>query len=62
MVPRLEGALSIIGTKQLPDERGINVTLRVELMDFACKLGSVVCENQAAELMDQWTKNPSVNP
>lgn len=62
MLPKLEAALSIIGTKQLPVEQGINVTLRVELMSLACKLGSAVCENQATELMDQWMRNPTVNP
>ncbi|CAL8123911.1 unnamed protein product [Orchesella dallaii] len=61
-LPRLEGALSIIGVRQLEVERGINVTLRPQLLDMACQLNMQACVIYANELVSEWERNPGNNP
>ncbi|ODM88677.1 Endoplasmic reticulum aminopeptidase 2 [Orchesella cincta] len=61
-LPRLEGALTIIGVRQLEGQRGINVTLRAQLLDMACQLDMPACVEYANELMSHLEADPQVNP
>ncbi|ODM86667.1 Glutamyl aminopeptidase, partial [Orchesella cincta] len=61
-LPRLEGALTIIGVRQLEGQRGINVTLRAQLLKMACQLGMPACVEYANELMSHLEADPQVNP
>jgi aminopeptidase N len=62
ILPKINAAIERLGFNQPSNEKGVNVLLRLQLLDWACALDLESCLEHSSQLLDQWMADVDTNP